>query len=98
MRGTPTVLGGHPTRRRLFLWPMWPLARHARLGQNVIGGAMLVLRVALGNVPRGGGLAPGCLTRAPHHGYVGSYLFSVLLVFSGYHISDKICDRLCVSV
>src|SRR2546425_5554300 len=34
-------------------WPVCPLAGHATLGQNVVVGSMLVLRVALGNVPRG---------------------------------------------
>jgi hypothetical protein len=39
-------------------WPVWPLAGHARLGQNVVVGSMRVLRVALGNVPGGVWLDP----------------------------------------
>jgi hypothetical protein len=39
-------------------WPTWPLAGHARFGQNAVVGSMLVLRVALGNVPRGVCLDP----------------------------------------
>src|SRR3989454_6178666 len=39
-------------------WPVCPLAGHATLGQNVVVGSMLVLRVALGNVPRGVCLDP----------------------------------------
>ena len=35
-----------------------PLAGHATLGQNVVVGSMLVLRGALGNVPRGVCLKP----------------------------------------
>src|ERR1700675_4730578 len=42
----------------IFPWPVWPLAGHARLGQHVVAGSMLVLRVALGNVPRGVWLDP----------------------------------------
>ena len=42
----------------MFPWPVWPLAGHARLGQNVVVGSILVLRVALGNVPRGVWLDP----------------------------------------
>src|SRR5262249_31285149 len=38
--------------------PVWPLAGHAILGQNVVVGSMLVLRVTLGNVPRGVWLDP----------------------------------------
>src|SRR5438309_8781483 len=39
-------------------WPVCPLAGHAQLGQNVVVGSMFVLRVALGNVPRGVCLDP----------------------------------------
>src|SRR5438093_3402709 len=39
-------------------WPPWPLAGHAEFGQNVVVGSMFVLRVALGNVPRGVCLDP----------------------------------------
>src|SRR5262249_22494399 len=39
-------------------WPRWPLAGHAKLGQNVVVGSILVLRVALGNLPRGVCLDP----------------------------------------
>ena len=39
-------------------WPVCPLAGHAKFGQNVVVGSMLVLRVALGNVPRGVCLDP----------------------------------------
>src|SRR5262249_47342491 len=38
--------------------PLWPLAGHARLGQNTVVGALLVLRVTLGNLPRGVCLDP----------------------------------------
>jgi len=37
---------------------MWPLAGHAQLGQHVVVGSMIVLRVALGNLPRGVCLDP----------------------------------------
>jgi hypothetical protein len=34
-------------------WPVWPLAGHARLGQNTVVGSMMVLLLALlGNMPR----------------------------------------------
>src|SRR2546421_1081991 len=39
-------------------WPVWPLAEQCSLGQNVVVGSMLVLQVALGNVPRGVCLDP----------------------------------------
>src|SRR3989442_3788624 len=39
-------------------WPVCPLAGHAQLGQNVVVGSMFVLRVTLGNVPRGVCLDP----------------------------------------
>src|SRR6059036_295668 len=39
-------------------WPPWPLAGHAEFGQNVVVGSMFVLRVALGNIPRGVCLDP----------------------------------------
>src|SRR6267378_780266 len=39
-------------------WPVCPLAGHAKFGQNVVVGSMLVLRVALRNVPRGVCLDP----------------------------------------
>src|SRR5712691_5478638 len=39
-------------------WPVCPLAGHAKFGQNVVVGSMLVLRGALGNVPRGVCLDP----------------------------------------
>src|SRR5438034_10758276 len=39
-------------------WPVWPLAEQCSLGQNVVVGSMLVLQVALGNVPRGVYLDP----------------------------------------
>src|SRR5882672_5799073 len=42
----------------IFPRPVWPLAGHAILGQNVVVGSMLVLRVSLGNVPRGVWLDP----------------------------------------
>jgi len=42
----------------IFPWPVWPLAGHAILGQNVVVGSMLVLQGALGNVPRGVWLDP----------------------------------------
>src|SRR5437016_5124661 len=42
----------------IFPWPVWPLAGHARLGQNVAVGSMLVLRRTLGNVPGGVWLYP----------------------------------------
>src|SRR5215470_13804166 len=37
---------------------MEPLAGHAKLGQNAVVGSMMVLRVSLGNVPRGVCLDP----------------------------------------
>src|SRR3954466_15647305 len=39
-------------------WPVCPLAGHTKFGQNVVVGSMLVLRVALRNVPRGVCLDP----------------------------------------
>src|SRR5438046_9503644 len=39
-------------------WPVWPLTEQCSLGQNVVVGSMLVLQVALGNVPRGVCLDP----------------------------------------
>src|SRR5439155_14705095 len=39
-------------------WPVWPLAEQCSLEQNVVVGSMLVLQVALGNVPRGVCLDP----------------------------------------
>src|SRR5215471_19194818 len=42
-------------------WPVWPLAGQFPLGQNVVVGSMLVLRVSLGNVPRGVCLDPRLL-------------------------------------
>src|SRR5713101_2086687 len=42
-------------------WPLWPLAGHAKLGQNVVVGSMIVLQVSLGNVPRGVCLDPHCV-------------------------------------
>src|SRR5947207_10400382 len=39
-------------------WPVWPLAEQCSLGQNVVVGSMLVLQVALGNLPRGVCLDP----------------------------------------
>src|SRR5437868_9055590 len=44
--------------RPMLPWPVCPLAGHAKFGQNVVVGSMLVLRVALGNVPRGVWLDP----------------------------------------
>ena len=44
--------------RPIWPWPPCPLAGHARGGPHVVGGSMLVLRVSLGNVPRGGWLDP----------------------------------------
>src|SRR4029434_1271391 len=32
--------------------PVWPLAGHARLGQNTVVGSMTVLLVLLGSIPR----------------------------------------------
>ena len=57
-------MGDHVHMKRLslrawrprFSWPVWPLAGHARVGQHVVVGSMCILRVAVGNVPRGGGL------------------------------------------
>src|SRR5262245_3117696 len=39
-------------------WPVWPLAGHARLGQNTVVGSMTVLLVVLGSMPRGVCLDP----------------------------------------
>src|SRR5436309_15390478 len=39
-------------------WPVWPLAEHARLGQNTVVGSMTVLLVVLGSMPRGVCLDP----------------------------------------
>src|SRR6266446_427943 len=39
-------------------WPVWPLAAHARLGQNTVVGSMTVLLVVLGSMPRGVCLDP----------------------------------------
>src|SRR4051812_27226460 len=39
-------------------WPVCPLAGHAKFGQNVVVGSMLVLRAALRYVPRGVCLDP----------------------------------------
>jgi len=44
--------------RPMVPWPVWPLAGHATLGQHGVVESMRVLRVALGNVPRGVCLDP----------------------------------------
>jgi hypothetical protein len=57
-------MGDHVHMKRLswrawrprFPWPVWPLVGHAIVGQNVVVGSMCIFRVAVGNVPRGGGL------------------------------------------
>jgi hypothetical protein len=36
----------------MFPWSIWPLAGHARLGQNIVVGSMTVLLVLLGSIPR----------------------------------------------
>src|SRR6266446_10901831 len=43
---------------RMLPWPVWPLAEHARLGQNTVVGSMTVLLVVLGSMPRGVCLDP----------------------------------------
>jgi hypothetical protein len=62
--------------------PVWPLAGHAIVGQNVVVGSMLVLRVAVGNVPRGVGLAPQLYDKAPSPRVRGELLQRAVLTTS----------------
>src|SRR5262245_429768 len=37
---------------RILPWPLWPLAGHARLGQNTVVGFMTILLALSGNMPK----------------------------------------------
>jgi hypothetical protein len=79
-------------------WPVWPLAGHARLGQNTVVGFMTILLLALrGSVPRRVCLDPRLCSKRTFP------LFSVELpcpagvrTILAYAIAFDACDTLCL--
>src|SRR5205085_12092919 len=96
--------------RPMLPWPVCPLAGHAKFGQNVVVGSMLVLRVALGNVPRGVWLDPHfyCKRTIPRfsvelpifscqNGNLSIFLFIPLLAPAGQGRFFRVLTPLCSS-